>query len=292
MSLADAVSLLISKPKPEPAAIVRRTRPAAKSFRAGFVAEVKQLGDSGRIFRFTASTESPDRYGDVIKASGWNLDAFRRNPIFLWAHRSTDPPIGRCVAIAVDGTNLVADVEFVSGDIYPFAETICNMYSRGFLNATSVGFRPLASPQPIIDEESGTFSGYSFSSQELLELSGVPIPANPDCLQAAYGELRTEASVRRFFGEDNPPWNYSIPGVTHAVAVKSEPPSADPMEPDANEDEPADPMAGDPEKSMSDAELETRSSRLLAEIERRRDAKVDSRIDTLEDFQNALVASN
>ena len=36
--------------------------------------------------RFVASDESVDRYGDIIRASGWQLDNFRKNPVLLFAH--------------------------------------------------------------------------------------------------------------------------------------------------------------------------------------------------------------
>ena len=42
----------------------------------------------------------------------------------------------------------------------------------------NVGLRPLEAPEPILDDE-GRFRGYDFTSQELLELSAVAVPANP-----------------------------------------------------------------------------------------------------------------
>jgi phage head maturation protease len=47
--------------------------------------------------------------------------------------------------------------------------------------AVSVGFMPLEQPNAIKDLE-GRTTGWEFTSQELLELSAVSLPANPEAL--------------------------------------------------------------------------------------------------------------
>ena len=42
-----------------------------------------------------ASDETEDRLGDVLRTGGWDLEAYRRNPVFLWAHDYTHTPVGR-----------------------------------------------------------------------------------------------------------------------------------------------------------------------------------------------------
>src|SRR5579872_4203307 len=42
------------------------------------------------ILDFIASDETLDRFGDVICASGWHLDTYRRNPVFQNAHQYGD----------------------------------------------------------------------------------------------------------------------------------------------------------------------------------------------------------
>src|SRR6185503_19793407 len=71
-------------------------------------------GESARTMRFVASDESVDRSGDIIRASGWQLDNFRKNPVFLWAHKSSEPPIGKVTSIGVERTQLMADVELAA----------------------------------------------------------------------------------------------------------------------------------------------------------------------------------
>jgi hypothetical protein len=55
---------------------------------------VKALGE-GR-YRFKLSDDSVDRDGDTINPRGWQLEAYQRNPVDLWAHKHDVPAIGRC----------------------------------------------------------------------------------------------------------------------------------------------------------------------------------------------------
>ena len=142
--------------------------------------EAKAAHEDG-LMQFIASDESTDRMGDIIRAAGWKLTDFRKNPVFLWAHSSGIPAIGAVRRIAVVDKALEADVEFAPT---PFAEEIKALYEGGFMRAVSVGFRAL--DVDIMTDESGGFQGFEFKKQELLEVSAVPVPANARALRKAY----------------------------------------------------------------------------------------------------------
>ena len=137
-------------------------------------AEVTDLDN--RTLRFTISTSSPDREKDIVSVTGWNLDAYKQNPVVLWAHDYRQPPIAKAVDVQVIGNRLVASAEFVPKEISPFADTIYKLIQAGFLKGTSVGFRPL---KWALNTERG---GMDFHEQELLEFSITPVPAHPDAL--------------------------------------------------------------------------------------------------------------
>ena len=145
---------------------------------------VEQLED--RVVRFTISTAAVDRERDSVSVQGWDLDAYRQNPVVLWAHDGSELPVGRCVEIGDDGVALRASVEFVPADmplVGPKAEAILRMSRTGFLNATSVGFRPLEFElaKDRMDEDDW-FPPFNFIRQELMEFSIVSIPCNPEAL--------------------------------------------------------------------------------------------------------------
>jgi hypothetical protein len=146
---------------------------------------------AARRIRFIASDESVDRYGDIIRASGWELDNFRKNPQLLYGHGRAPglATIGRVASIDVMQTKLIADCEFMPEGMNDFADTIWRAVDAGFLRASSVGFMPTVEPNIIRGEadESGyrPITGFEFVGQELLELSVVPVPANPAALALA-----------------------------------------------------------------------------------------------------------
>jgi HK97 family phage prohead protease len=147
--------------------------------------KVKVLDEKQRIVDFIISTEAIDRMGDRIFVDGWDLSAFKKNPIVLFAHDSNSPPIGRAVSIKRDlkKSQLKSRAEFMTSDISPFADSIFKMIVGGFLKATSVGFMPIEFE--ISEEEErmdGPFRGIDFVKSELMEFSIVPIPANREAV--------------------------------------------------------------------------------------------------------------
>jgi HK97 family phage prohead protease len=138
--------------------------------------------DPSSLVQFVLSDGSVDRMGDRIDPTGWNLTAYRKNPVVLWAHDSAAPPIGRMRTVVSDGTRLIGEVEFATAEVYPFAATICRMVQAGYLNAGSVGFAPLE--YSLAKDPERPF-GIDFKRQELLEFSIVPVPANKNALALA-----------------------------------------------------------------------------------------------------------
>ena len=141
-----------------------------------FISEVKDLGE-GRL-EITASTEALDRDGDIIRAGGWQLQNFKKNPVILWAHDYHSPPIGRADRVWIDRSDKKLSAEITFADT-AFAQDIYKLYQGGFLNTFSVGFLPL--DWKYIEDALGR----EFIKQELLEISCVPVPSNPEALALA-----------------------------------------------------------------------------------------------------------
>jgi len=140
----------------------------------------KDLGD-GKL-ELTASDESVDRDGDIIRAKGWDLKNYRKNPIVLFAHQYDSLPVAKAEKTWVEGDKLKSLFEFAPTQD---AQDIYSLYKGGFLNAFSVGFIP-TKWNDIPNEDPESFSrGREFTKQELLEISCVPVPSNPLALQNA-----------------------------------------------------------------------------------------------------------
>lgn len=147
--------------------------------------EVKAIED--RVLEIAGSTEDKDRMGDIIRADGWKLRPFKANPVFMWVHDYDQPPIGRAKRVWIDKeTNkLMFKIEFAGPEVYEFADTIYKLYLGGFLHATSVGFIPLDWEGKDEENPFPKWENNVYTSQELLELSAVPVPANAHALVEA-----------------------------------------------------------------------------------------------------------
>ncbi|MCC7494867.1 MAG: HK97 family phage prohead protease [Fimbriimonadaceae bacterium] len=131
----------------------------------------------GNRLRALISAESCDRDGELLLAAGCDLAAYRANPVVLWSHDPSIPPIGRAVEVwAEPGVGVWAINEFAAT---PFAQEIAQLYREGFLHAFSVGFR-------VLEAGRGTAQGQAVVRRwELLEQSAVAVPANPAALTVA-----------------------------------------------------------------------------------------------------------
>ena len=148
----------------------------------------EQTGE--RKMTFVASDATRDTYHTVIVPEGWDLDRFNRNPVIGYQHElqfSGDPDsvIGKGRAYMADG-RLMVDVEFEPADMNPMAEKIWRKLQFGTLNAVSVGFMPMEGRWGTGEEGPGRKNEtYYYTQQELLEVSVVNVPANPNALKNA-----------------------------------------------------------------------------------------------------------
>jgi HK97 family phage prohead protease len=160
--------------------------------RKQMIGPAELVGGDVRALRFTISTGSIDREQDRIALAGWDLANFRRNPVTLWGHDASRLPIGRAFDLRIEDAALKASVEFIPSDTPEggqFAESVYRLARGGFIAATSVGFRPVKW-EYTRDQARGAddwFPGIDFEEQELVELSIVTVPANPEALIDAPG---------------------------------------------------------------------------------------------------------
>jgi len=179
--------------------------------------------DSQPILDFIASDETLDRCDEVIQAGGWRLDAYQRNPVFQNAHQYGDIifTLGKALITEIRSRSphgnsqptapyLFQRVQFAI-EANPMARIAYALYKGKFLNAVSVGFIPLrwangdgtehhmgrtfpptegegqGEEALSLDTRHSTPASFRrrYLEQELLEVSAVGIPANPNALQLA-----------------------------------------------------------------------------------------------------------
>lgn len=126
-----------------------------------------------RTHRFVATSDTIDRYGDVVNPNGAQVENYLRNPVILFGH-DRDRCVGRAVQLLKETNRWLIDIEWRRSDL---GEECFQAADQGFLNAVSIGFNPISRPTK-------TDTGYFFDKWEWVETSAVFVPANPDALGA------------------------------------------------------------------------------------------------------------
>jgi uncharacterized protein len=173
--------------------------------RGGLQVEVQAHGGpaAAPIIDFIASSGALDRFQEIIEPGGWRLEHYRRNPVFQNAHQYGDIifTLGKALIteVRVIGSRraLFQRVEFAT-EANPMARIAYGLYRGGFLRAVSVGFIPLRWENGPAQPSEGQAYRRRYLEQELLEVSAVGIPANPEALALGLRSGAVEkADIRR-----------------------------------------------------------------------------------------------
>ena len=130
--------------------------------------EVKQW----RTFKVVASTEDSDRSWEIIKASGWDYTNFMKNPVIIANHvYKIENIVGKATSIYVKDNQLI--IEWVFSESNPLGKLLADLYEEWMVKTVSVWFIPKSR-----DESNKRI----ITNAELLELSFVAVPCNPNAL--------------------------------------------------------------------------------------------------------------
>ncbi len=181
----------------------------------------KKSAEGRSVYSAIASTASIDRHKEVLIPKGCVSSRFLTNPVMLNIHDSRQYPVGKVLDIRINKESVQFDFEFADTEN---GKELEKLYTSGVMNAFSVGFIPKSyiDCYELRDSDGnwkvssvefelpdGTKESYDLSAHktselygiipkwELLEISPVPIPANPDALM-----LRArDVAVRKFIDQ-------------------------------------------------------------------------------------------
>lgn len=147
------------------------------------------------------TTSAVDADGEVVLPGGADLTRFKKNPLLLLCHGYGQPgshyalPIGRVVWTKLRSNGILAGVKFAESSA--MGREVKGLFDEGMFRTFSIGFRSLES-SPMTREEANSRPDWKDAFErtrgkvlvhrryELLELSAVPLPSNPDALVASY----------------------------------------------------------------------------------------------------------
>jgi len=167
---------------------------------------VKAVNLEKRLLTIVGTDETVDRYGDIVRVKGWSLENYIKNPVFLWAHDYRHVPIGAAVKVVRKSNpkRMIFTNRFPIEGVWPFADMILQLFNEKILNASSVGFIPFSWEDLVTEmeipkgkeKEKKEIHGREFTFQELLELSAVPVPANPSAVQEMFDQVKSFSAAK------------------------------------------------------------------------------------------------
>lgn len=162
--------------------------------------EFKGKKDGGEYWGI-ASTPALDRDGEVLLPRGCDTRNFDKNPVMLMIHNYRAVPVGKVTEVKINDKDIEFSFKWADTEL---GKELESLYNKDYMNAFSVGFVPHKSVSPVQEGEKSitsmeieTFNGYKYtidlskyprlpekiySHWELLEISPVPVPSNPEAL--------------------------------------------------------------------------------------------------------------
>ncbi|MBM7117628.1 HK97 family phage prohead protease [Archangium primigenium] len=129
----------------------------------------KSEGSSGTpVFRI--STAVLDRHNDRVPPEAVKTENFEKNPVLLWNHDDRVPAIGTC-KVYREGDEWFMEPTF--DELDELSKTVAAKVKAGTLRTCSIRFR-------FKEFEFNAEGGLDYAEVELLEVSIVNIPANPE----------------------------------------------------------------------------------------------------------------
>lgn len=156
-----------------------------------WVPMMKAIGGSidsaTRTLRAVITTNDVDRDGEIIEPSAFRkrIDTYLDNPVLLWMHDPRQAPIGSAKGVEFFDDRIEADLQFRAEGKSQIADEAWGLYEDGTLKSFSIGFRVFEIEESV-DEETGNAKPIRITDAELLEVSSVSIPANPNAIAKHY----------------------------------------------------------------------------------------------------------
>ncbi len=150
-------------------------------------------------FKVVASTEDIDRSWEIIKANGWKRDNFMKNPVIIANHiYKIENIVGKALSIYVKDNQLIIEGVFSSSN--PLGVLLADLYEEGMIKSVSVGFIPTKR-----DKDNTKI----ITEAELLELSFVAVPCNPNALSLDQKNLLESCWMITEIKENEEVWSSS-----------------------------------------------------------------------------------
>lgn len=169
-----------------------------------------EIVDGERCDVSVITSDSVDRDGEVVLASGLDFSQFQRNPVVTLCHNYQTLPIGKCLWVkktpmAAGGDCWKAKTQYMprpdtksEGEEW-IPDTVWAFVRDGYMPGKSIGFIPMSfrdvTPDDIRANPDYADAWGIIDKAMILEYAVCPVQANPDALVEAVGKMRAKGIV-------------------------------------------------------------------------------------------------
>lgn len=158
--------------------------------------------DEKPVLTVVGTDGSEDRHGSVINPRGWDVTAFKRNPVGLWQHGQVPeyPYVAKALALRNVGGAWDFDMELLVGLWRHMANNMAAFLWEAYrdfdMGAVSISFIP----KEWKEREASTIPTFfaenvEYTRQELTEISFVNVPSNRNALAKVFERRRAAGTA-------------------------------------------------------------------------------------------------
>ena len=148
--------------------------------------KVAEVDEASHEIVFTVTSDTLDRDSERVLPKSLEKDFgyYKENPVVLFHHDHSIPAVAKMVDHKITDTQVVMRDQFAVDIDYPLAKVLWELYSKGYMRMTSIGFIPIEWTE---DEEMMLEGqkGMTFTRIEMIEHSLVNVGANRYALRVS-----------------------------------------------------------------------------------------------------------
>ena len=141
--------------------------------------KVAEVDEASHEIVFTVTSDTLDRDSERVLPKSLEKDFvyYKENPVVLFHHDHSIPAVAQMVDHKITDTQVVMRDQFAVDIDYPLAKVLWELYSKGYMRMTSIGFIPIEWTEDEDMMLEGQ-KGMTFTRIEMIEHSLVNVGAN------------------------------------------------------------------------------------------------------------------
>ena len=164
--------------------------------------KVAEVDEASSEIVFTVTSDTLDRDSERVLPKSLEKDFayYEENPVVLFHHDHSIPAVAKMVDYTITEKAVVMRDQFAIDIDYPLAKVLWELYSKGYMRMTSIGFIPIEwtdDDDMMLDDQ----KGLTFTRVEIIEHSLVNVGANRHAVSELPTKIRSDATLKSAYEE-------------------------------------------------------------------------------------------